>query len=116
MLLSNSGGDSHMLISNSGGGQEEGGVGGSRTSVVFVQATRPVERDEEFFANYGTGFRFPHGCECHLCGRHVATSCCQLSVRPKRVLCEVFIMMYEFFDFGVNKFISSVNLSNHGMK
>jgi hypothetical protein len=51
-----------------------------------------------------------------LCGRHVATSCCQLSVRPKRVLCEVFIMMYEFFDFGVNKFISSVNLSNHGMK
>jgi hypothetical protein len=59
MLLSNSGGDSHMLISNSGGGQEEGGVGGSRTSVVFVQATRPVERDEEFFANYGTGFRFP---------------------------------------------------------
>ena len=47
------------------GGQEDegGGVGGRRTSVVFVQATRRVERDEEVFANYGTGFLFPHECE-----------------------------------------------------
>jgi hypothetical protein len=35
-----------------GGEEDEGGVGGRRTSVVFVQATRRVERDEEFFANY----------------------------------------------------------------
>jgi hypothetical protein len=39
----------------------------TRTSVVFVQETRHVERDEEFFTNYGTGFRFSHGRECHLC-------------------------------------------------
>lgn len=55
------------------GKKEEGGVGGGRASVVFVQATRRVERGEEFFANYGTDFRFPHGCQCHLCWGHVAT-------------------------------------------
>jgi hypothetical protein len=49
------------------GQEDEGGVGGSRTSVVFVQATRRVEKEEEFFANYGDSFRFPHGCQCHLC-------------------------------------------------
>jgi hypothetical protein len=54
------------------GQEEEGGVG--RTSVMFVQATRLVEREEEFYANYGTGFRFPHGCECHLC----SVSCCDV--------------------------------------
>jgi hypothetical protein len=68
-----------------GGHEDEGGIGGNRTSVLFVQATRRVEREEEFYADYGTGFRFPHGCECHLCGRHVATSCCMFSVRPQRV-------------------------------
>ena len=40
------------------GEEDEGFVGGRRTSVVFDQATRRVERDEEFFANYGTVFRF----------------------------------------------------------
>jgi hypothetical protein len=56
-------------------GQEEGGgVGGSRTSIVFVQATRRVEREEEVYANYGTGFLFPHECECHLC----SASCCDV--------------------------------------
>ena len=35
------------------GQEDEGGAGGNRTSVVFVQATRRVEREEEFFANYG---------------------------------------------------------------
>jgi hypothetical protein len=44
----------------------------SRTSVVFVQATRRVEREEEFFANYGDSFRFPHGCQCHLCAATAA--------------------------------------------
>ncbi len=43
------------------GEEDEGGAGGSRTSVVFVQATRRVEREEEFFANFGDSFRFPHG-------------------------------------------------------
>jgi hypothetical protein len=56
------------------GQEDEGGVEGSPTSVVFVQATRRVEREEELFANYGTGFRFPHACECHLC----AASCCDV--------------------------------------
>jgi hypothetical protein len=49
------------------GREDEGGVGGSRTSVVFVQATRRVEREEEFSANYGDSFQFPHGCQCHSC-------------------------------------------------
>ena len=31
------------------GEEVEGGVGGSRTSVVFVQETKCFERDEEFF-------------------------------------------------------------------
>jgi len=48
------------------GEEDEGGAGGSRTSVVFVQVTRRVEREEEFFANYGDSFLFPHGCQCHL--------------------------------------------------
>ena len=39
-----------------------GGVGGSSTSAVFVQATKNVEREEEFFANYADSFRFPQGC------------------------------------------------------
>jgi hypothetical protein len=40
--------------------------------IIAVQATRRFERDQEFFANYGTGFRFSHGpgCECHLCRSH----------------------------------------------
>jgi len=42
-------------------------------------------RDEEFFANYGTCFRFPRGCECHFCRRHVAASCCQTNVLSKPV-------------------------------
>jgi hypothetical protein len=37
-------------------------------------STRRVEREEEFYANYGTDFRFPHGCECHLC----SASCCDV--------------------------------------
>ena len=45
------------------GEEDEGGAGGSRTSVVFVQGTRRVEREEEFFANFGDSFRFPHGCQ-----------------------------------------------------
>jgi hypothetical protein len=56
------------------GQEDEGGVGRRRTNIVFVQATRRVEREEEFYANYGTGFRFPHGCECHLC----SASCCDV--------------------------------------
>jgi hypothetical protein len=49
----------NFIVWETGGrtGQEEG-VGGSRTSVVFVQATRRVEREQEFFANYGD---FPAG-------------------------------------------------------
>jgi hypothetical protein len=58
------------------GQEDEGGVGGSRTSVAFVQATRLVEREEEFFAkapaNYGDSLRFPHGCQCHLCAAPAA--------------------------------------------
>ena len=54
------------------GEEDEGGAGGSRTSVVFVQVTRRVEREEEFFANYGDSFRFPHGCQCHLCASTAA--------------------------------------------
>jgi len=54
------------------GQEDEGGAGGNRTSVVFVQATRRVEREEEFFANYGDSFRFPHGCQCHLCAATAA--------------------------------------------
>jgi hypothetical protein len=42
------------------------------TGVVFVQGTRRVEREEEFFANYGDSFRFPHGCQCHLCASTAA--------------------------------------------
>jgi hypothetical protein len=46
---------------------EPGGIGGRRTSEVFVKATRRVERDAELFANYGSKFRFAGGCVCHLC-------------------------------------------------
>jgi hypothetical protein len=51
------------------GGRAEGerGIGGRRTSEVFVKATRCVERDAELFANYGTKFRFAGVCVCHLC-------------------------------------------------
>ena len=46
---------------------ETGGRGGSRTSAVFVKATRLVESNAELFANYGTKFRVAGGCVCHLC-------------------------------------------------
>jgi hypothetical protein len=46
---------------------EPEGIGGRRTSEVFVKATSCVERDTELFANYGTKFRFPGVCVCHLC-------------------------------------------------
>jgi hypothetical protein len=50
-----------------GGAEEKGGVGGRRPSAVFVKATRRVERDAEFFGNYGTKFRLAGGWVCHLC-------------------------------------------------
>jgi hypothetical protein len=46
---------------------EQGGIGGRRTSEVFVKVTRHVESDAELFANYGTKFRFAGVCVCHLC-------------------------------------------------
>ncbi len=46
---------------------EQGGIGGRRTSEVFVKTTKRVESDTELFANYGTKFRFAGGCVCHLC-------------------------------------------------
>jgi len=48
---------------------EQGGIGGRRTSEVFVKTTRRVESDAELFANHhdGTKFRFAGGCVCHLC-------------------------------------------------
>ncbi len=45
---------------------EQGVIGGRRTSEVFVKATRRVESDAELFANYGTKFRFAGGC-CAIC-------------------------------------------------
>ena len=55
-----------------------------RIRVVFVQATRRVERDEELFSNYGTGFLFPQGVIAICVGVIVATSRCH-SVKPKPV-------------------------------
>ena len=46
---------------------EQGGIGGRRTSEVFVKTTKRMESDTELFANYGTNFRFAGGCVCHLC-------------------------------------------------
>jgi hypothetical protein len=46
---------------------EPGGIGGRRTSEVFVKTTRRVESDAELFANYGTKFWFAGGCVCHSC-------------------------------------------------
>jgi hypothetical protein len=46
---------------------EQGGIGGRRTSEVFMKTTKRVESDTELFVNYGTKFRFPGGCVCHLC-------------------------------------------------
>jgi hypothetical protein len=46
---------------------EQGGIGGRRTSEVFVKTTKRVESDTELFANYGTKFPFAGGCVCHLC-------------------------------------------------
>ena len=46
---------------------EQGGIGGRRTSEVFVKTTRRVESDAELFANYGTKFWFAGGCVCHSC-------------------------------------------------
>jgi hypothetical protein len=61
-----------------GGGQEdEGGVGGRRTSVVFVQATRRVERDEEFLQTTGQASGFLMGvsaiCMGVMARRHIAS-------------------------------------------
>ena len=53
---------------------ELGGIGGRRTSEVFVKSTRRVERDAELFANYGTKYRFAGVCVCHLCGYEIAIS------------------------------------------
>ncbi len=51
----------HTGITNNphegGGGADKGDVGGRRTSDVFVETTRRVERDAELLANYGTKFR-----------------------------------------------------------
>ena len=33
---------------------------------------RRVEKEEDFFDNYGDSFRFPHGCQFHLCAAQVS--------------------------------------------
>jgi hypothetical protein len=62
---------SPMIRTGGAGGEDKGSVGGRRTSDVFVKTTRRVERDADFFTNYGSKFRFlekiipknPHGSE-----------------------------------------------------
>jgi len=57
----------HQRSARWGGAEDKGGVGGRRSSAVFVKTTRRVERDAEFFGNYGSNFRFAGVCVCHLC-------------------------------------------------
>ena len=105
----------HPSSSSCGVGQEdEGGVGGSRTSVVLVQATKRVEREEEFSPTMGIPSCFLMGVSaiCVRCRRHVATSCGQFRVRTDLVQCDIFTVQYKLFNFGVNKFISGVNPYN----
>ena len=99
------------------GQEDEGGVGGRRTSVVFVQATRLVEKEGEFFANYEDSFRI-----CVRCRRDDATSCGQGRGRTDQVQGDICTAQYKLFNFSVNKFISGVNPYNlseniypHGM-
>jgi hypothetical protein len=89
------------------GQEDEGGVGGSRTSVVFVQATRRVDY-------YGDSFRFL-SVICVLRRRHDATSCGQGRVRTDQVQCDVCTAQYKLFNFSVNKFIFGVNTNNLGV-
>ncbi len=100
------------------GQEDEGGLGGSRTSVVFVQAKRQVEKEEEFFANYGDSsescFLMGVSVICVLCRCHDATSCGQGRVRTDQVQCDS-TAQYKLFNFSVNKFISGVNTNNLGM-
>ena len=97
--------------------KDEGGVGGSRTSVVLVQATKRVEREEEFSPTMGIPSCFLMGVSviCVQCRRHVATSCGQFRVRTDLVQRDIFTVQYNFFNFGVIKFISDVNPHNLGV-
>jgi hypothetical protein len=74
------------------GQKDEGAVGRSRTSVVFVQATKRVEREEEFSPTMGipSGFLMGVSAICVRRRRHVATSCGQFRVRTDLVQCDTF--------------------------
>ena len=57
----------HELSTRGGEVEDEVGLGGRRTSVVFVQATRRVDRDTKIFSNYGTECWFAGASVCHFC-------------------------------------------------
>jgi hypothetical protein len=50
-----------------GGTEDEGFLRARHTSVVVVKGDETRRRDVEFFANYGTQFRFVGVCLCHSC-------------------------------------------------
>ena len=66
------------------GQEDEGGVGESRTSVVFVQATRRVEKKKSLQTT-GQASCFLMGVSAICVRCHVATSCCQFRVRTDLV-------------------------------
>jgi hypothetical protein len=92
------------------GQEDEGGVGGSRTRVVFVQATRHVEEKKSFSPTMGIPSGFFMGVSA-ICVRRQR----QFRVGTDLVQCDMVTVQYKLFNFGVNKFISGVNLYNLGV-
>jgi hypothetical protein len=62
-----------------------------------------------------SGFLMAVSAICVRRRRHVATSCGQFRVRTDLVQCDIFTVQYTLFNFGMNKFISSVNPYNLGV-
>ena len=84
---------------------DEGGVGGSRTSVVSFSPTMGIP----------SGFLMGVSVICVRRRRHDAMSCVQVRVRTDQVQCDIFTEQYNLFNFSVNKFISGVNTYNPGV-
>ncbi len=92
------------------GQEDEGGVGGSRTRVVFVQATRHVEEKKSFSPTMGIPSGFFMGVSA-ICVRRQR----QFRVGTDLVQCDMVTVQYKLFNFGVNKIISGVNSYNLGV-
>jgi hypothetical protein len=97
------------------GQEDEGGVGGSRTSVSCLSRQQDTSRKKKSFLptmEIPSSFLMGVSVICVRRRRHDATSCGQGRVRTDQVQCDICTAQYKLLNFSVHEFISGMNTNN----